>query len=447
MPPLRRSPASQADPDTPATPPHVLLLAPATARPETARCLDAVAASLRSGGARVTRTELDDKAGRVRPTRWIGATGTAGATGATGAAASARTAGSDLVDRCRSLWATAATARTLGPLDSVVVGQIDLTLAGLITARLTGAPRVPVLFHGVDMWTMPRHLRLLLRHDPLLHPVTSSSFGAGALSPIRVGAILPPGLDGHWRQTLLAEAARRRPLPPVPTVLSVFPLADWEDKGLPTLLEALRTTADRLGPVRLVVAGPGPAPDALHAHLAGREHTEFHEDPTDEKLAKLHATADLFALCTRTRSRPPVSGEAHPTTLLEAQLAGCAVIGPARGGSRDAYQRGVTGWAPADESAPALAQVLTELLADRARLARAGRQASDWARNATDPDDHARAVFAALLGRPADPSTPPAGERVDGRAEGKGEKQSGAAGTAAVPNPAPRPAEARVGRD
>ncbi|WP_396230803.1 glycosyltransferase family 4 protein [Frankia sp. EI5c] len=213
---------------------------------------------------------------------------------------------------------------------------------------------------------------------------------------------------------------------------------EWEAKGLSTLLEALETVSQRLGPVRLVIAGPGPAPGALHARLAAREHTELEEDPGDEALARLYATADLFALCTRTRTRPPVSGESHPTALLEAQLAGCAVIGPAQGGSRDAYQRGVTGWTPADESAPALAHVLSDLLADRARLARAGRQATDWARAVTDPAEHTRAVFGALLGRQP-------GENV-GSTDTDPHDPVHAAASAQAPAPRSATEDARAGR-
>ncbi|WP_420497189.1 glycosyltransferase family 4 protein [Parafrankia sp. FMc2] len=400
MPLPRRSPALTAPTatDQDATAPRVLLLHTTTPHPDAARHLAAVAAGLRAGGAEVTRLAAREQAERSAPAPTAGE---AGATRTAGARLLRRTGqpGVDLASRLRTVWSAAAGARALGPVDSVVAGHVTLAPAAAAAARLTGASRVPVLFHGVDMWTMRPHLRLLLRHDPLLYPVTSSSFSAGALSPVRMGAIIPPGLEHQWRETLLAEAARRRPLPPMPTVLSVFPLGDWESKGLTTLVDALDSAAAVLGPVRLVIAGAGPAPGALHSIVAARKHTTLCEDPRDAALARLYATADLFALCTRTRTRPPVSGEAHPTALLEAQLAGCAVIGPAQGGSPDAYQRGATGWTPADESVPALAHILEDLLADRARLARAGRLASDWARSVTDPDDHIRAVFAALLGR------------------------------------------------
>ncbi len=359
-----------------------------------------IAARLRAGGAELLRIEPPE----------------------TPALTGARLTGAQLSGFGRSLWRTALGTRALGALDGVVVGQPDLIPAGVLAARLTGARRVPVLFHGTDMWTMRPHPRWLLRRDPLLYPVTTSSFGAGALGAVRLGAVLTPGLEQRWRDMLITEAGRRRPLPPVPTVLSVFRLDEWEAKGLPALVEAVAEARRVLGAVRLVVAGPGPAPGALRELVAASEHTELSENPGDEALARLYATADLFALCTRTRTSPPVSGETYGIALLEAQLAGCAVIGPARGGARDAYRNGDTGWTPSDESPRALARVLLDLLTDRARLARAGRQAAEWASACTEPRAHTRAVFNALLG--CEPAVAATAE--DGLATGQPSRANGA---------------------
>ncbi|MCK9932319.1 glycosyltransferase family 4 protein [Frankia sp. Mgl5] len=384
----------------------MLLLSPSPGRqdPDAARDLAVIAARLRAGGAELLRIEPSETPALT------GAQPTTGGGADQPVTGTARPTGARLTAFGRSLWHTALGTRALGVLDCVVVGQADLIPVGMLAAHLTGARRVPVLFHGTDMWTMRPHLRWLLRRDPLLYPVTTSSFGAGALCAVSVGAVLAPGLEQRWRDTLLAEAGRRRPLPPVPTVLSVFRLDEWEAKGLPALVEAVAEARRVLGAVRLVVAGPGPAPGALHALVAASEHTELHENPGDEALARLYATADLFALCTRTRTSPPVSGEAYGLALLEAQLAGCAVIGPARGGARDAYRNGDTGWTPSDESPQALARVLLDLLADRARLTRAGRQAAEWASACTDPRAHTRAVFNTLLG--CEPVVPAPAEDV-----------------------------------
>ena len=77
------------------------------------------------------------------------------------------------------------------------------------------------------------------------------------------------------------------------------------------------------------------------------------------------AAADLFILATRTRRGRRACGEGFGLVLLEAQAAGTPVVGPAYGGSRDAYMESVTGVAPVGESAEALAVVLGDLLATR----------------------------------------------------------------------------------
>nr|WP_232425383.1 glycosyltransferase family 4 protein [Pseudofrankia inefficax] len=321
--------------------------------------------------------------------------------------------GGQLAARVDFARRVAGTTRRLGRLDALVVGHPDLVKAAAGAASLGGARRVPVLCYGADIWRMPPADRALLTRHPLLRPVTISSFSAGALAGLGLARLLPPGVPAAWRAALLAEGGRRRPHTPVPTVLSVFPLAAWEDKGLATLVEALTAVRDELGPVRLVVAGRGPAPGALHELLSATPDADLDESPTDEALARLYATADLFALCTRTRpSGPRPCGEGYGTVLLEAQLAGCAVVGPAFGGSRDAYQEGVTGATPVDESPAALADVLVGLLRDRARLTRTGRRGAEWAESVTRPEEHRRAVFQVLLDRvpaPPDPAVPSGG--------------------------------------
>jgi len=67
------------------------------------------------------------------------------------------------------------------------------------------------------------------------------------------------------------------------------------------------------------------------------------------------------------------------------------------GRSHDAFVEGVTGVAPADESAGTLARVLGELLSDPHRLEEMGRQAGEWARNSFAPDVYASRAVAKLL--------------------------------------------------
>ena len=118
---------------------------------------------------------------------------------------------------------------------------------------------------------------------------------------------------------------------------------------------------------------------------------------TDCDLAGQLAAADLFILATRTRTGRRTTGEGFGLVLLEAQVAGTAVIGPAYGGSHDAYIDDVTGLTPADETAQALRSVLQELLRDPDRLEEMGRLAAAWARAAYAPDRYASRAIARLL--------------------------------------------------
>jgi glycosyltransferase involved in cell wall biosynthesis len=83
--------------------------------------------------------------------------------------------------------------------------------------------------------------------------------------------------------------------------------------------------------------------------------------------------------------------------LLEAQVAGTAVIGPAHGGSPDAYLDGVTGATPRDESPPALSRVLAELAGQPDRLAAMGAQGASWARARFAPDRYTALAVSRLL--------------------------------------------------
>ena len=73
------------------------------------------------------------------------------------------------------------------------------------------------------------------------------------------------------------------------------------------------------------------------------------------------------------------------------------MVGPAYGGSTDAYLDGVTGFTPRDESEEALRQVLSEILADPDRLTGMGERAAAWARRAFAPDRYATQVVDRLL--------------------------------------------------
>ncbi|WP_175648302.1 MULTISPECIES: glycosyltransferase family 4 protein [Protofrankia] len=290
-----------------------------------------------------------------------------------------------------------AAARRHAPIRCLLVGHPGLVPVAAVVTAAARPPRSFVAFYGTDIWGTRPLRRTLLTRLSRARPLTISSFSAGAMLSLGVPAVLPPGIDPGWRQTLLSMP-RLAVADRTPVLLTVCRLPQWRGKGVAELVEATRRVRERIGAVRLVVAGQGPAPTDL-VDLLARVDAELYVSPSDAQLARLYGAADLFALCTRTRVRAPSSGEGFGIVLVEAQLAGCPVVAPVSGGSSDAYVAGMTGWSPVDESASALAELLEQVLADRVRLVEAGGRAREWARTVTDPDAYAEQTRRLLLGR------------------------------------------------
>jgi glycosyltransferase involved in cell wall biosynthesis len=230
--------------------------------------------------------------------------------------------------------------------------------------------------------------------------VAVSSFTAGALLPHGLATILPPGLSRAWFGELVGAAGREADARDAasrsgPGVMTAFRLAEWRDKGLPQLTAALAALGR--GDVRLTVCGSGAPPADLVDHVRRYPWCTLRPGLNDAELAARFAQASLFALATRTRPGRRPSGEGFGLVLLEAQVAGTAVVGPAHGGSPGAYLDGITGETPRDESVPALAQVLDGLLARPARLGQMGARGAQWARARFDPDRYAALAVDRLL--------------------------------------------------
>jgi glycosyltransferase involved in cell wall biosynthesis len=225
--------------------------------------------------------------------------------------------------------------------------------------------------------------------------VAISSFTAGALAGICRAAILPPALSPDWFAALV-EASRTVPGRAEGVhLVTAFRLDDWRDKGLPELVAAVSSLGRR--DVQLTVCGSGDPPPGLRRLVDGLAGCTLRSGLTDCELAQQLAAADLLVLATRTRHGRRPSGEGFGLVLLEAQVAGTAVVGPAHGGSHDAFINGVTGVAPTQESATALAQVLDDLLRDPARLPQMGERAAQWARESFAPERYASLAVARLL--------------------------------------------------
>ena len=212
------------------------------------------------------------------------------------------------------------------------------------------------------------------------------------------GTALQPGLEKVTGRIAVSAAARRvimehlggdavlvpngvevarfegaAPLPLAdgrPTVVFLGRL-DEPRKGLTVLLCALPALTARVPDVRVLVAGPGEAPEGLPpcVELLGRV--------GEADKPRLYATADVYCA-------PNVFGESFGIVLTESMAAGTPVVASDLEAFRSVLDDGRAGALFPVGDAAALADLLADLLADparRAALAEQGRRAVrayDW---------------------------------------------------------------------
>jgi phosphatidyl-myo-inositol dimannoside synthase len=289
--------------------------------------------------------------------------------------------------------------RAMAAPTRLVLGHRALLPVASMLARDRTVSGISVICHGSDVWgshARPRWLvedRLMRRHD--VRAIAASSFTAGALSRGVRAAVLPPGLSRRWFDTLVKASATARHKRYGFELVTAFRLTDWQIKGLPELLDAIAGLGR--SDIHLTVCGTGEPPASLRRLVEAHSCCTLRPGLSDQELAGQLAASDLFVLATRTRPGRNASGEGFGLVLLEAQVAGTPVVGPAYGGSRDAYIDQVTGVAPTDESERALARTLAGLLQCPGRLPQMGKRAGEWASESFAPERYAPLAVARLL--------------------------------------------------
>ncbi|SDD09257.1 Phosphatidylinositol alpha-mannosyltransferase [Geodermatophilus telluris] len=153
---------------------------------------------------------------------------------------------------------------------------------------------------------------------------------------------------------------------------------DEPRKGLPVLLEAMRTVVREHPGARLLVAGRGD-PDALRGSLG--------EDlaPSVAVLGELtEADKAAFLRSVDVYCAPNLLGESFGVVLIEAMAAGAPIVASDLDAFARVLEDGAAGVLVHRGDAAALARALSDLLADparRARLSAAGQEAAagyDW---------------------------------------------------------------------
>jgi phosphatidyl-myo-inositol dimannoside synthase len=289
--------------------------------------------------------------------------------------------------------------RAAGGPTRLIVAHRSLLPAASLLSRERFASGMSVICHGTDVWGDRPWLRDALEkrlmRSSAVRVIAVSNFTAGALAGICRAAVLPPGLSRNWFELLVDRANRSNPVATETRIITACRLDDWEGKGLPQLFGAVASLGRP--DVFVTVCGSGEPPLELQWLVKRHPFCTLLPKLSDRALATQLALADLFVLATRMRLGRQASGEGFGLVLLEAQVAGTPVVGPAFGGSHDAYVDQVTGVAPADETMEALAKTLDDLLGDTGRLARMGTRAAEWARGSFAPGDYAARAVETLL--------------------------------------------------
>jgi len=284
------------------------------------------------------------------------------------------------------------------PTRLIAVHRALLPIASLAAAE-RAACGISVICHGSDVWgarfPARRGVESFLMGRKGVRVVAVSGFTAGAIARRHPATILPPGLSREWFHMLVEQSACDQTPDAEVSIVTAFRLADWAAKGLPQLLDAV----EALGrpDIRVTVCGTGQPSAELHRLVARHSCCSLRPGLSDRELAVQLAAADLFVLATRTRPGRRPSGEGFGLVLLEAQVAGTPVIGPAYGGSHDAHIEGITGITPTDETPEALATVIGELLKEPRKLEEMGKRAAAWAREMYAPERYASYAVARLL--------------------------------------------------
>ncbi len=214
--------------------------------------------------------------------------------------------------------------------------------------------------------TIARADGFIANSQELCHELRAAGFPSGRIAHIPNGVDLDCFRPDPTARS--AEARRRLGLPP--GLLVVYAGRLDAQKGLHTLIAAMRAPGAAMSEARLVLLGDGPQRAELERSVLqdGLGNRVMFRGAVEEVAPYLRA-GDVFVL--------PSLGEGMPNALLEAMASGLPCVATAVGGCRDAIAHGDTGLLVPPGDAAALREALERLArsaATRERLGEAARQ-------------------------------------------------------------------------
>src|SRR5215831_18676427 len=221
--------------------------------------------------------------------------------------------------------------------------------------------------HGLSGW-MRSAYRYLLRHADVIACCSKDLLGeVAALEPQINGSVVYNGIDesrfgrGALPANLPAGLERKE---------LVLNIGRYEfRKGHDVLLRAFARVREQHPAAHLLIVGTtGPDLEKIRAGVAAsplKEHISLFVDLPHAAIPGMLAAAQLFVLSSRWI--PGKMGEGFPIAILEAALAGKAVVTTRTCGAAEIIDDGVTGRLVPLEDAETLARAISESLADKTR--------------------------------------------------------------------------------
>ncbi|MBA2564609.1 MAG: glycosyltransferase family 4 protein [Gemmatimonadetes bacterium] len=290
-----------------------------------------------------------------------------------------------------SSWALRRAAQ--GDVGVVWVGDLrPLGRLGWLLERLTGVP-YGISFYGWDLTSELARRRRAGWKDALAKRVLDRAVfflansghiaGLARELAVRLGARAPGGrlrvirsgadLDRFHPHRDLGRVRSELGLDGGPVVFTAARLIP--EKGVATVLRAFARASRAHAGATLVVAGVGPEEVALRAFAADlgvAARVRFLGAVPYERVAEVHAAADVFVLASRS---VPGWTENFPNACLEAMASGKPVIAGRVGGVPEMVRDGETGFLVDPEKPAEVERALRRLLDDPALRASMGAAA------------------------------------------------------------------------
>lgn len=261
--------------------------------------------------------------------------------------------------------------------------MIPQGVAGAFLKKLFKIPLITTI-HGSDLFPLKNALfrkmqRYVVKHSDIITVNTEATrkelVGRFPDFDDKI-KVIPMGIDSAIFRKMSIKRPKKYAGKRI--ILAVGRLS--EQKGLQYLIDSMRDISRYDKKTRLLMIGDG----AYKKELMGKvrenkleDNVEFLGPMQTREIAKYHNYADIFVM-------PSLSGkegtEALGLSMIEAMSSGCAVVATNVGGIPYALKDGFNGVMVREKDSHALSHAIIQLLNDRKKAARLGKNAASYAR-------------------------------------------------------------------